>query len=142
MAGFLLDTNVISELIKPAPKQSVVSWTEEQVVDDLYLSAITIGELVRGLRRLADGRKRRRYDTWVRRDLARQFEGRILVYDRESAIIWGEIMGDGDRKGRPKSYPDAQIASIARRYGLVLVTRNTRDFKDMDVDLFDPWEIN
>ena len=112
MAGFLLDTNVISELIKPAPKQSVVSWTEEQVVDDLYLSAITIGELVRGLRRLADGRKRRRYDTWVRRDLARQFEGRILVYDRESAIIWGEIMGDGDRKGRPKSYPDAQIASM------------------------------
>ena len=85
MTGFLVDTNVISETVKPRP------------------------------------------------------EGRILPFDKDAAAIWGEIMGEGDRTGRPRPAVDAQIAAIARRRDLTLVTRNLRDFKEMDVTLLDPW---
>ena len=69
-----------------------------------------------------------------------QFQGRILPFDQEAAVIWGEIMGNGDRTGHPKPMGDAQIAAVARRHDLTLVTRNTRDFTDMDVALIDPWK--
>ena len=73
------------------------------------------------------------------RDLARQFEGRILAFDDQAAAIWGEIVGAGERLGRPQPALDTQIAAIARRHNLVLATRNTRDFEDMDVRLTNPW---
>ena len=140
MAGFLLDTNVISELVRARPEPKVVAWVTAQAAADLYLSAVTVGELTRGVVRLADGRKRDTLGRWVSTELPRQFEGRTLPFDREAAVIWGTIMGEGDRLGRTYAAADAQIAATALRHGLVVVTRNRRDFEGMDVGLFDPWQ--
>ena len=139
MTGFLIDTNVISETVKPRPEARVLAWFEDRSPSELFLAAITFGELVRGARKLENADRRRRYERWIRHDLARQFEGRILPFDREAAAIWGEIMAGGDRAGRPRPAVDAQIAAIARRHELTLVTRNLRDFEATEVPLFDPW---
>ncbi len=139
MTGFLIDTNVISETVKPRPEPRVLAWFESRSPGELFLTAITFGELVRGARKLEKAGRRRGYERWIRRDLARQFEGRILPFDREAGAIWGEIMAEADRIGRPRPAVDAQIAAIARRHGLTLVTRNLRDFEETEVPILDPW---
>ena len=138
--AFLIDTNVISETLKPRPSDRVITWLSGQRSNDLFLASMSLGELVRGAHRVKDKAKGERFKRWIERDLAAQFQGRILPFDQEAAVIWGEIMGDGDRTGRPKPMADAQVAAVARRHGLTLVTRNTRDFTDMSVALIDPWE--
>ena len=137
--GFLLDTNVVSETVKPWPDERVLSWIADQAPGELFLAAMTFAELVRGARKLADTARGRALERWIHDDLARQFAGRVLPFDLEAAAIWGEIMGDSDRIGRTCPAADAQIAAVARRRGLTLATRNTRDFAEMQVDLLDPW---
>ena len=137
--AYLIDTNVLSETLKPRPERRVIDWIGRQVVHDLFLASVSLGELVRGVRRVKDNARRKRFERWIDHDLAGQFQGRILPFDREAAVIWGEIMGDGDRTGRPKPMADAQIAAVARRNGLTLVTRNVRDFAGMEVEILDPW---
>ena len=137
--AYLIDTNVVSETLKPRPERRVVDWISRQMANDLFLASISLGELVRGVRRMRERARRERFQRWIDYDLAAQFQGRILPFDRETAVIWGEIMGDGDRVGRPKPMADAQIAAVARRHGLTLVTRNMRDFVGMEVVLLDPW---
>ena len=137
--AYLIDTNVISETFKPRPERLVVDWIGRQIANDLFLASISLGELVRGVQRMRDRTRRERFQRWIDYDLAAQFQGRILPFDREATVIWGEIMGDGDRAGRPKPMADAQIAAVARRHGLTLVTRNIRDFVRMEVVLLDPW---
>ncbi len=137
--AYLIDTNVVSETLKPRSERRVVDWIGRQMANDLFLASISLGELVRGVRRIRDRTRSERFQRWIDSDLAAQFQGRILPFDRETAVIWGEIMGDGDRVGRPKPMVDAQIAAVARRHGLTLVTRNTRDFVGMEVVLLDPW---
>ncbi len=137
--AYLIDTNVISETFKPRPERLVVDWIGRQIANDLFLASISLGELVRGVQRMRDRARRERFQRWIDYDLAAQFQGRILPFDREATVIWGEIMGDGDRAGHPKPMADAQIAAVARRHGLTLVTRNIRDFVGMEVVLLDPW---
>ncbi len=137
--AYLIDTNVISETFKPRPERRVVDWIGRQMASDLFLASISLGELVRGVRRMREQARRERFERWIDHDLAAQFQGRILPFDHEAAVIWGEIMGDGDRTGRPRPMADAQIAAVARRHGLTLVTRNIRDFAKMEVEMFDPW---
>ena len=137
--AFLIDTNVVSETLKPRPAAAVVEWMGGQSVSDLFLSSVTLGELMRGARRLRDEVRGKRIERWVRRDLASQFRDRVLPFDAEAAVLWGEIMGDGDRSGKVKEMADAQIAAIARRHGLTLVTRNVDDFAGMSVAMLDPW---
>jgi hypothetical protein len=139
MMPFLLDTNIVSETIKPRPEGRVISWLGDQNPSDLYLASMTIGELVRGVRKLKKAARRRVYERWIEEDLSKQFDGRILPFDQGAAIIWGEIMGDGDRTGRTRPAADAQIAAVARRHNLTLATRNLKDFGSMKVKLFDPW---
>lgn len=139
MTGFLLDTNVISETVKPRPEDRVLAWVADRAPGELFLAAMTFAELARGARKLADTRRGRELERWIHGALARQFAGRILPFDREAAAIWAEIMGGGDRIGRTRPAADAQIAAVARRRGLTLATRNTRDFAEMDVELLDPW---
>ena len=138
--AYLIDTNVVSEIFKPRPEPRVIDWFGSQMANDLFLASISLGELVRGVRRMRERARRERFERWIDHDLATQFQGRILPFDREAAVIWGEIMGDGDRAGRPKPMADAQIAAVARRHGLTLVTRNIRDFAGMEVGLLDPWD--
>ena len=137
--AYLIDTNVISETFKPRPERRVVDWIGGQMANDLFLASISLGELVRGACGVKDGAKRERFERWIYRDLAAQFQGRILPFDRQAAVIWGEIMGDGDRTGSPKPMADAQIAAVAQRHGLTVATRNVRDFAGMEVGLFNPW---
>lgn len=139
MTGFLIDTNVISETVKARPEPRVLAWFEERTPRELFLATITFGELVRGARKLESSGRRRGYERWIRHDLAGQFEGRILPFDIAAAGVWGEIMAEGDRTGRPRPAVDAQIAAIARRHDLTLVTRNLRDFEGTEVAVLDPW---
>ena len=139
MNGFLLDTNVISETVRPRPEPRVLRWFRERTPRDLFLSTVTLGELVRGALKLDDPARSRRYQHWITRDLTRQFDGRILAFDDRAAAIWGEIMAAGDQAGHPQPALDAQIAAVARRHDLMLATRNTRDFRDMDLALVNPW---
>ncbi|MCY3732297.1 MAG: type II toxin-antitoxin system VapC family toxin [Rhodospirillaceae bacterium] len=137
--AYLIDTNVVSETLKPRPEPQVIEWIGGQIPNDLFLSSISLGELVRGARRVRDKAKRVRFEAWINRDLCTQFRGRILPLDHRSAVIWGEIMGDGDRTGRPKPMADAQIAAVALAHDLTLVTRNIGDFAGMGMALFNPW---
>ena len=137
--AFLLDTNVISEFVKPEPSRRVAAWLEDQDPRDLFISSMTLGEIVRGVERMPAGRRRRALERWVEQDLTGEFEGHILAFDLETALLWGRIMGAADKRGRPRAAADAVIASVARRHDLTLVTRNTRDFTGTGVKTLNPW---
>ena len=139
---YLIDTNVISETLKPQPNLKVTAWFADQRPEDLFLSSISLGELVRGANRVKEQTKKDRLTRWVEHDLTTQFQDRILPFDQDASVIWGKIMGDGDVTGRPRSMADTQIAAVAKRHGLTLVTRNTKDFEDMDVALVNPWSLS
>ena len=94
---------------------------------------------MQGVHRLSGTNARERYEHWIHADLSRQFEGHILPFDQQAAIIWGEIMGFGLRSGRPRPALDAQIAATARQNGLTIATRDVRHFRELGVSLFDPW---
>lgn len=136
---FLLDTNVISETIRPKPEQRVLDWLEAQSPMEFFLAAQTVGELVRGARKVKENTRRNRLEIWIEQDLARQFEGRILPFDGPTAVLWGRLMGDGDRTGHTPAAADAQIAAVAIRHNLTLVTRNVKDFARLQVTLLNPW---
>ena len=138
--AFLLDTNVVSETVRPRPEPRVLDWIEAQVPTDLFLAAQTLGELVRGARKARDQARRERFEKWIEQDLARQFDGRILPFDGPAATVWGRLMGDGDRAGRRPAAADAQIASVAIHRDLILVTRNVKDFANFDIRLLNPWQ--
>lgn len=138
--AFLLDTNVISETIRTEPEAAVLRWLEAQVPSELFLASQTIGELIRGACKLPGSAKQRRLLQWIENDLTHQFEGRIVPFDDHAARFWGRLMGDGDRAGRTPAAADAQIAAVALVRSLTLVTRNTRDFSTLGVDLVNPWE--
>ena len=140
MMAFLLDTNVVSETVKAKPEQRVLDWLEAQTPAELFLAAQTIGELIRGARKVKEKARRESFEHWIERDLADQFEGRVLPFDGPAAVQWGRLMGDGDRIGRPPAAADAQIAAVAIRHDLTLVTRNVRDFESLGVALLNPWE--
>ena len=139
-SGFLLDTNVVSELVAATPAPQVLRWMVAQVPARLFLSVITLGELTKGVARLDAGRRRDRLARWLAVDLSAQFEGRLLPFDQVMAIRWGEMMAEAERCGRPRPAIDLQIGATAACLGLGLVTRNITDFKDLGLEIVNPWE--
>lgn len=135
----LLDTNVISEIMKVAPSAVVVSWLNGQKPGSLYVSAVTIGEIAFGLRILPVGDRRAELQKRFERFVSLAFVRRVLAFDESSARVYDDIMGLRREIGRPMSVPDGQIAAIARTNRLRLATRNTRDFEDCGVELIDPF---
>lgn len=135
----VLDTNVISEVMKPSPSEAVLDWLNQQEADRLHLSSVTIGEIEYGLRMLPDGRRRRDLQNRFKRFVVAAFAMRILSYDEPAALSYGEIMAGRKALGRPMSMPDGQIAAIARANGGAVATRNTRDFQECGVALVDPF---
>ncbi|MGB5344172.1 MAG: type II toxin-antitoxin system VapC family toxin [Thermoanaerobaculia bacterium] len=136
----LLDTNVISAVMAPAPPRPFLDWLNHQETVRLYLSAITLAEIGYGLRVLPDGRRRRDLENRFTKFVAHGFEQRILSFDKRAAFLYGEIMGHRRELGRPLGILDGQIASIARAHRLAVATRNTRDFEDCGIELVNPFD--
>ena len=139
---FLLDTNVISEIVRPSPCKSVVSWLKAQRDDALFLSSVTVAEIMRGVSRLNNGKKRDKLLTWVRQDIPNRFSGRILSFDTKCAFLQGAWQGEADKQGCSFPAADAQIAAIAVRFELVLVTRNVKDMARLPVKFMNPWDVS
>lgn len=139
MTGFLLDTNVLSEIVKPRPEPRVMAWIAVQPPNALHIAAQTLAELKRGACKALDAKRRAFLEQWIADIVARQFHDRILPFDHEAALIWGRLMGAADRAGRPAAAQDAQIGAVALRHSLVVVTRNARDFTGFGAPLLNPW---
>jgi predicted nucleic acid-binding protein len=137
-AGFLLDTNVISELVAAAQAPQVLGCLERQEPGRLFISVITLGELAYGVERLDGGRKRERLTRWLAEELTGQFSGRVLAFEREAALSWG-AMRAAERQGRPRDLVDLQLAATAAAHDLTVATRNISDFEGLDIPLLDPW---
>jgi len=135
----LLDTNVISELMRPSPAPAVERWVGDQLAASLFISAITEAELRYGLALLPDGHRRRQLAVQAEAMLATDFAGRILPFDSAAAAAYADIAATRRFAGRPISQADAQIAAISRSRGASLATRNVADFVDCGVEIIDPW---
>jgi predicted nucleic acid-binding protein len=135
----ILDTNVLSELMKPTPASTVVDWIGSQPAASLYTTSITQAEILHGLMLLPPGRRRAALEVAATAMFAEDFGGRILGFGADAAPPYAGIASDRRRAGRPISHFDAQIAAIARSTGAVLATRNLADFDDCGVTLVDPW---
>ena len=136
---FVIDTNVASELMKPAPAPSVAAWVALRDAEELFLTAIGEAELLYGVAILPVGRRREALETAMTRWLDLGFADRILPFDSAAAKAYAEIAADRRRTGRPIGEADCRIAAITRCRGAALVTRNVRDFEGAGVDVIDPW---
>ncbi len=136
----LLDTNVVSELMRPAPAQGVMSWVAAQPPASLFLSTVTEAELRYGVMLLPEGRRRGELLTALEAMLAVDFAGRILPFDSPAASAFATISTGRRQMGKPISQFDAQIAAIAQSRGAELATRNVADFEDCGVRIINPWE--
>ena len=138
--SFLLDTSVISELVKKSPHRPVLKWIDDQDETLLYLSVITIGELEKGIARLSASARRNRLQSWVRRDLATRFGERLLPVDARTAARWGTLTGESENRGRPLPVIDSLMAATALIHGFTVVTRNVEDFERCGATCFNPWD--
>lgn len=135
----LLDTNVVSAVMAPAPAAAVVEWLNRQVTETLFLSTVTVAEIGYGLRLLPDGRRRRDLRDRFARFVATGFEQRLLPFDAAAADLYGEVLGHRREPGRPLGVLDGQIASIARSRHLAVATRNVRDFEECGLEVINPF---
>jgi predicted nucleic acid-binding protein len=141
MNGFLLDTNVPSELIRPQPDPKVKAWIAAQSLESLFISVVSFGEFRKGISLRLPGKRKTELEHWLTTDLAALFSGRILPVTRPTAERWGVLEARRQLAGQPLNVPDGQIAATALEHDLTLVTRNVRDFADLDVAVFNPWEM-
>jgi predicted nucleic acid-binding protein len=137
--GFLLDTNVVSELVRPRPDGRVTGWMNSVDEELLYLSVLTLGEVRKGITTVADAARKGRLETWLSGGLIPRFEGRILGIDQSVADRWGQISGSLALRGTPLAVVDGLLAATALLYNLTLVTRNARDVALTGAAVFDPW---
>ncbi len=142
MSGFLLDTNIISELVKPKPEANVTEWVENTDESLLYLSVLTFGEIRRGIAALPQSRRRATLEAWLDKDLRARFEGRILIIDQEVADRWGLLTAGARNSGIVLPVIDGLLAATALEHNLTLVTRDTGQIPSMGVEVFNPWEKN
>lgn len=137
---YLLDTCLISELVKKEPNPAVVSWLEEQEEQTLFLSVLNLGELQKGISKLPDGPKKDELQAWVTLDLVERFAGRIIDIDLETALCWGRLQGAAEQAGEKLPVMDSLIAATATAHGLAVVTRNVRDMERCGGHVCNPWK--
>jgi predicted nucleic acid-binding protein len=136
---YLLDTCLISELVKKEPNPAVVSWLDEQDEQNLFLSVLTLGELQKGISKLPAGARRDELQAWVEHDLVERFTGRIIDIDLETAQFWGKLQGESEQRGERLPVMDSLIAATATVHGLIVVTRNIKDIERCRVRVCNPW---
>ena len=142
MSGFLLDTNVISELVRPRPEANVTAWIEGTDESLLYLSVLTLGEIRRGIAVLPQSQRRATLEAWLNKDLRARFENRILDIDQEVADRWGLLTAAARNSGIVLPVIDGLLAATALEHNLTLVTRDTGQIPSMGVAVFNPWQKN
>jgi len=132
---YLLDTNIISDVAKPAPAPSLLAWMSEQIDDDLFIASLTVAEIRRGVLEKPAGKRRDALEAWFSGPEGPQalFAGRVLSFDEAAALVWARLMADGRTRGRPRSALDMIIAAVAEAHGCTVVTDNERDFSDIPV---------
>lgn len=135
----VLDTNVLSELIRPQPEPKVVDWLRGQTRSALFTTAISRGEMLFGVLVLPEGQRKQRMRQEVLAIFATDMAGRVLPYDSDAADAHAEFAAARRAQGRPAGQSDMMIAGIVRSHGATLATRNVRDFEDCDITLVDPW---
>ena len=136
---YLLDTNVVSELIAREPNPRVVRWVDDLDPHGVYLSVVTVGELQKGIEKLPDSRRKTDLRGWLEGDLLVRFDGRMLVLDVGAMLAWGAMMGRLERAGRPLPAMNSIIAALALHHDCTLATRNEADFEGTGVRLANPW---
>lgn len=137
---YLLDTNVISELIAKQPNPQVVDWVDSLDPDSIYLSALTIAEIRKGIAKLSDSRRKATLEHWLANNLLIRFDGRILSLDVDVMLAWGQEVGELAAQGINMPVFDSLIGATALHHRCTLVTRNEADFRFMRVALVDPWK--
>ncbi|MES9901675.1 MAG: type II toxin-antitoxin system VapC family toxin [Sedimenticola sp.] len=137
---YLLDTCVISEVIKPKPNKKVIAWLQKQQEENLYLSVLTFGEIEKGIEKSADKDRKQRLRLWVEGDLKQRFEGRVLLIEMNVASRWGVVQGKSETIGKPLPTIDGLIAVTGLVNNCIVVTRNISDMQQSSVELFNPWE--
>lgn len=137
---YLLDTCVISELIKKTPNNNVLSWLQNQEENSLFLSALTFGEIQKGIEKAPDEIRKRKLKIWLEEDLRKRFEGKIIPIDLNVAIKWGEVQGIAEKSGQKMPTIDGLIAVSALVHHCTVATRNTSDMEASLVELLNPWE--
>lgn len=135
----LLDTNVVSELMKSAPEPAVLAWIDAIPAATVFVSAITRAEILYGIALVPDGKRRDRLEQAAHTAFETYFRGRVLPFDSEAADAFAQLAAGRRQAGRPISQPDAQIAAIARSRGAELATRNVPDFEGCGVEIVNPW---
>ncbi|WP_157268423.1 type II toxin-antitoxin system VapC family toxin [Azohydromonas aeria] len=135
--SYLLDTNVLSELRRRQPDARVVQWIGQRPAGTLYLSVLTLGEIRKGIEALADASRRLALQDWLEAELPAFFTGRVLPVDAGVADRWGRLVAQA---GRPLLAIDSLLAATAAHHGMVLVTRNRRDFDGLGLQVLNPWE--
>ena len=135
----VFDTNVLSELMRPAPNTAITSWVAEQATSSLHLTAVSEAELRYGLAIMSPGRRRDGLAHGLERMLRTGFANRVLPFDSAAASSYAEIAAARRAIGRPMPEADCQIAAIARSCDMTVVTRNVRDFADAGIDVINPW---
>ncbi|MGV6852632.1 MAG: PIN domain-containing protein [bacterium] len=139
---YLLDTCVISEVIKPQADKNVISWMQNQDEDSLYLSVLTFGEIEKGIEKLSNVARKRKLQLWVEEDLKKRFEGRIVPINIDVSIKWGAIQGKAEMLGKPLPAIDGLIAVSGLVHNCIVVTRNIADMEQSTVELLNPWIKN
>lgn len=137
--SFLVDTNVVSEWVKPRPNPGVVAWLAGTDEDQVFLSVVTLAELRHGVERLAAGRRQKQLRAWLENDLPARFEGRVLSIDAAIADACGKLVAKSEAAGRSLEAMDAFLAATAEVHQLTLVTCNTRHFHSIWKALLNPW---
>jgi predicted nucleic acid-binding protein len=137
----VLDTNVISEVLRPVPERSVLDWLANQPRASLFTTTVTRGEILYGIRLLSDGKRRRGLWDASKNIFDDDFAGQVLSFDSDAADMYAEIAASRRAAGKPISQFDAMIVAMARSRGASLATRNVKDFEDCGVDVINPWTV-
>ncbi|WP_350297207.1 type II toxin-antitoxin system VapC family toxin [Limnohabitans sp. Rim8] len=136
----MLDTNVISELMRPVPNPAVLAWVDAQSDRDLWLCSVVVSELLYGLARLPPGARRAQLTQAFEAMLAQDFAGRVLTFDLSAAVVNADLVSAREQLGQPLAMADAQIAATCLAHGARLATRNTRHFEGLGLVLLNPWQ--
>ncbi|HEY5857923.1 MAG TPA: type II toxin-antitoxin system VapC family toxin [Aldersonia sp.] len=135
----VLDTNVVSEMMRRTPEPRVVHWVNAFPAADVFVTAVTAAELMYGVARLSEGRRKQELTVKVGALVAEDFEDQVLPFDGLAAVDYADIVATRERAGRPISMADAQIAAICRHWSASLATRNIADFVDIGIRVVNPW---